>query len=302
VAWILLCCARLSGALLAARTFKPTPVDTTADAICVVRGVGADGVGDIAVTLDPNTNERSLFFGSSGSVIQTTVGCGGKLTDEELYSCRSFGNWARAKSAAECPPCPCHRVVGPFPKPFACLTEMARSVTSACAIARTATTKTYDVLIIGMGGGGLATHIGRDCGRNTYVDAIEYDQRVIDVSQRYFGVQKSGSMAVERSDCLDAVKERVAKGRVYDAILVDCFSRGGITPQRCRNAEFVSSLSKLLGESGFVGHHLWHEDGDHPQVASEFTETTALYQRIFGNTTIVPLSTHVNDIVYARKR
>lgn len=267
--------------------------------ICRVAGQQS-GVGDVSVRLNRITNERTLFFASGVNDTggETSITCEGPQSEAELSTCLSQEGHV-VGSVADCPLCPCSRPVAAFPRRFAYMTEMAGSVERACTRPWEWAGDTYNVLIVGMGGGAMATHIAQACPHGVHVDGVEYDGRVVNVSERYFGVAPSDFMEVEQADATTAVGRRATEGRTYDAVLIDCFSQGGETPESCRSDGFLASLRKVVGHGGFVAHHLWHKDPEHPQVAPEFNATVGLYQTHFAATRVAPLPTRVNDVVYA---
>lgn len=99
------------------------------------------------------------------------------------------------------------------------------------------------MLVLGLGGGVLAQDAVK---KGFAVDAVELDQRIIDVSRQYFGLDTS--VQVFRDDArryLNACKE------TYDIILFDLF-RGEETPAHVFTAESIAKTRSLLKPGGLV--------------------------------------------------
>lgn len=268
--------------------------------ICRIASPGEMYSGEVSVVVDANTNSRSLMFGTglSDTGGETPSACANTLSQDEVKGCLAAEGQV-FKSASECPTCPCHVGVQDFPHRFAYMTEMANSVERRCSRPWEWPSSTMNVLMIGLGGGAIPSQLLKNCQKDFHVEGIELDGRVIDVATKYFGLEPSDSLAVQQGDGLEAVKSRVHDGKEYDAILIDCFAKGGITPLPCRSEELLSQMKMALKPKGFVAHHIWNKDPDHDEVATEFEDTVVLYKKIFGATKVVPLSTKLNDVVYA---
>lgn len=170
---------------------------------------------------------------------------------------------------------------------------MAESVTERCHSAnRDRGVAPFRVLLLGLGGGELATHVVKSCGRPdgtaVQLDAVELDSRLPALASRYFGLPPSIHVTVgDAFPVVKALQKNVeqdallADQRLYDVLLVDCFSTGGVTPEHCRSGDFVRILRSLLRGGGVVLHHLWHMDEQHPEVAGNFDETVSTYREAF---------------------
>lgn len=268
--------------------------------ICRISSPGETSAGEVSVVVDTNTNSRSLMFGTglTDTGGETPSACANNLSQDEVRSCLA-AEGQLFKSASECPACPCTVGVQSFPHRFAYMTEMANSVERRCSRPWEWPSSTMNVLMIGLGGGAIPSQLVKNCQKDFHVEGIELDGRVVDVATKYFGLEPSDSLAVQQGDGLEAVRTRVSDGKHYDAVLIDCFAKGGITPLPCRSEELLGQMKLLLKPKGFVAHHIWNKDPDHDEVATDFEETVVLYKKIFGATEVVPLSTKLNDVVYA---
>jgi spermidine synthase len=103
------------------------------------------------------------------------------------------------------------------------------------------------ILMIGLGGGSISTYYGRAMPDVT-IDAIELDQRVIDVAKKYFAIRETSRVKFIAADgrvFLNRSKER------YDLILLDAY-RGGYVPFHLLTKEFYALLKDRLTPSGAV--------------------------------------------------
>jgi spermidine synthase len=172
---------------------------------------------------------------------------------------------------------------------------MAREVDARCGQHRDTDDleSRFRVLLLGLGGGELAAHIAKSCGGTdgtaSEIEAVELDGRLPVLATRYFGLPSSVKTTVgDALPVVSALEQQVSENKLladqrrYDTILVDCFSTGGVTPEHCRSPEFVGKLHALLRNGGRVLHHMWHVDERHPQVPTDFSNTIAIYRKIFS--------------------
>jgi hypothetical protein len=256
-----------------------------------------EGQGSATVRLHPATNARSLVFDDDVQGVETRVQCRGPPGAECLSGGPTPDTVADVK---DCRACPCTRDAGKLYGAYAF--NMASGVEKRCR-ARPAgddiDAQSTRVLLLGLGGGELATHLVQSCGggegtteeggSNLALEAVELDSRLPALAKRYFGLPASVKVTVgDAGPVVTALRQAVdenpllADGRRYDMVLVDCFSTGGVTPEHCRSPEFVKTLRSLLRSGGVVMQHLWHEDADHPEVATQFGTTVSTYRGTFG--------------------
>ena len=99
------------------------------------------------------------------------------------------------------------------------------------------------MLLLGLGGGVLA-EFGTN--RKFDVNAVELDQRIIEVSQKYFNLSKD--VTIIQDDARRFINNDTSK---YDIIIFDLF-RGEETPAHVFTAESITSTKKLLTENGLM--------------------------------------------------
>ena len=104
--------------------------------------------------------------------------------------------------------------------------------------------KKADALILGLGGGTVANIFAVDLGYN--VDAVELDQRIVDVARDYFALSNRVNVIVD--DARHYLEESEKK---YDLIFFDVY-RGEIPPSHVFTVESLITTKKLLKEDGLI--------------------------------------------------
>jgi spermidine synthase len=107
------------------------------------------------------------------------------------------------------------------------------------------------VLIIGLGGGGITTYLGRFLPDAT-IDTVELDPGVIDIAKKYFGIR-----ATSKSRLLDG-DGRVFLNRhsePYDLIIADAFT-GSYIPFHLMTKEFYGLLRDRLAPHGVAAFNI----------------------------------------------
>jgi spermidine synthase len=103
--------------------------------------------------------------------------------------------------------------------------------------------KDSKMLVLGLGGGVIA----RDAiQKGIQVDAVELDQRIIEVSREYFGLDSA--VRVFRDDARHYLNQCEEQ---YDLVLFDLF-RGEETPAHVFTAESIDRTRKILKPGGLV--------------------------------------------------
>ncbi len=100
-------------------------------------------------------------------------------------------------------------------------------------------------LVLGLGGGILPKQIRKFCGHS--VDAVEIDERIIDISREYFGLNGSG-VNVYADDARRFVKNSTKQ---YDFIAMDIFN-GEILPSHGLSKEAFEDLKATMSPQGLI--------------------------------------------------
>lgn len=116
--------------------------------------------------------------------------------------------------------------------------------------------KSRDVLMIGCGGGTLATMLRRLRVNCTIVDI---DARAFEISRRYFNMPDDIECHV--TDGLQFLRNTQAR---YDAIVLDAYTDGIIPKQFRTTAFFALAKSRLRARNGILLANVWIADKDSP--------------------------------------
>jgi spermidine synthase len=101
------------------------------------------------------------------------------------------------------------------------------------------------VLMLGLGGGTIATYLGRFL-PDTSIETIEIDPAVIKAAKTYFGVKETARVRYLEGDARVHLNRHPDR---YDLILVDAF-HGGYVPFHLLTREFYTLLKQRLAPGG----------------------------------------------------
>ncbi|XP_065339265.1 eEF1A lysine and N-terminal methyltransferase homolog [Cloeon dipterum] len=153
-----------------------------------------------------------------------------------------------------------------------------------------------DVLIIGLGGGGLCSFIAR-CFSGCHLTAVEIDSAMLMVAESYFGLTLGDHLKVEIGDGLQYIKNGVASGLKYDAVLFDVDNKDTSIGMSCPPKEFVTedmlkNVKNVLSDDGVFILNLVCRD---PTLK---TNTLQELMSCFKSVASVPLKNEVNDVIF----
>lgn len=109
-----------------------------------------------------------------------------------------------------------------------------------------------NVLFLGLGAGSLVKYVNKyfDVLR---IDVVEMLPDVVDISQKYFGLDESDKINIVTDTATNYLKTNKNK---YDIIFVDIFNSSGM-PKEIKTDEFHLSLSDSLNSNGWVVWNTW---------------------------------------------
>ncbi len=108
-------------------------------------------------------------------------------------------------------------------------------------------TTSKKALILGMGGGGSAFNLLRNT--DFKIDAVEIDDKVVQVAKKYFELQESERLKIHIQDAKIFIDQTSEK---FGYIEVDLYSGGPDVPFYLATQEFFTQLSERLTEDGLV--------------------------------------------------
>ena len=106
--------------------------------------------------------------------------------------------------------------------------------------------KVESILVLGAGAGSIPTIIYKELNLNPKMDAVEIDEKVVELGNKYFGLNQYADLNIIIDDALSFVKSTNNK---YDLILVDLF-KGINVPEVFLTQHFFEKLKSILNENG----------------------------------------------------
>ena len=119
------------------------------------------------------------------------------------------------------------------------------------------------ILILGLGGGSNTLLVSRLYPK-ARITAVEIDPLMVEIGQKYFGLNKVKNLEIIIGDALDFARDLPAgrhglRTEIYDLILVDCFE-GKYIPKKLEDLDFLQSLKDhsrytLINRIHWYDHH-----------------------------------------------
>ena len=133
------------------------------------------------------------------------------------------------------------------------------------------------VLLIGVGGGSIPRAVAR-ARPQVELDAVDIDEAVMQVAQRYFGLTPQPQLRLHVADGREFVAAARSRGEHYDAVLLDAFDAHGI-PSALFSEEFLRDIHTVLTPDGvFLANTL----ASSVSYAQETRTATAVFGRIYS--------------------
>ncbi|MCB0401405.1 MAG: fused MFS/spermidine synthase [Flavobacteriales bacterium] len=105
-----------------------------------------------------------------------------------------------------------------------------------------------DILVLGCGAGSIPSIIYKEFKLNAAIDAVEIDEQVIRLGNKYFGLNHYENLTIIIGNALNYVKTANKK---YDLICVDLF-KGIQVPDEFLSQQFFQQLNNLLVANGEI--------------------------------------------------
>lgn len=106
------------------------------------------------------------------------------------------------------------------------------------------------VLMIGLGGGSLATAI-RALYPDAVIDSVEIDPAVVKVAEQYFSFKPDAKQQVIIGDGRNIVRRAGLDKKTYDIVFLDAFDKRYI-PEHMLTLEFIAEMKAILAPGGVV--------------------------------------------------
>jgi spermidine synthase len=162
-----------------------------------------------------------------------------------------------------------------------------------------------DVLIIGLGGGGMI-HFLRRTDSGVSIDAVEIDPLVVEVADKFFGVRTGEKVRVITADGLKFIAEP-KETKAYDVIYLDAFLKPSAetdetgAPLALRTQEFYKQIQSKLKPGGLAAFNI----NPHPQMEDDVRAIAAAFTQVYefplprATGTIVLASTDATHVTRA---
>lgn len=149
------------------------------------------------------------------------------------------------------------------------------------------------VLLIGLGGGSLATFLFHHY-PDVAIDAVELRPEVADVAHSHFFLPRDDRITILIEEAANFVhSDRYRDYCDYDLILVDAFNDRGIARDVCGSA-FFSECRDRLSERGWLSMNLWSGDfittGELLRDLAESFGTPALRLEVEGKDNVIGMA------------
>ena len=110
------------------------------------------------------------------------------------------------------------------------------------------------LLMVGLGGGSVTNFLSKWF-PDLKIDVVEIDEKVIEISKKYFFLKESNRYRIFQEDGRVFIKNRKGQEQ-YDWIVLDAFKSGSI-PYHLKTHEFYKEIRSVLKPNGVVGANLY---------------------------------------------
>ncbi|OFY87345.1 MAG: hypothetical protein A3K10_06875 [Bacteroidetes bacterium RIFCSPLOWO2_12_FULL_31_6] len=150
------------------------------------------------------------------------------------------------------------------------------------------------VLVLGCGAGSIPAIIYQELNLNPKIDAIEIDEKVIALGNKYFGLNQYPNLTIIVADASHFVKTTTKK---YDLILVDLF-KGINVPDEFLDPLFFEQLKNLITNEGEI---LFNFVAYNYETKQKVKELEKKLMKIFPNHTKTYQFENMNRIFHLKK-
>lgn len=145
------------------------------------------------------------------------------------------------------------------------------------------------VLIIGLGGGTLASFLHRHYPQ-AHIDVVDVDPEVLEVARTFFGFREDETLCAHVADGRRFVEEC---RRPYDLILLDAYGAESV-PYHLATREFLQAVRRALTPKGIAVGNLHWRSSDPP-----YGSMVCTYQEVFDQLHVLDVPGAGNKILFA---
>jgi spermidine synthase len=106
------------------------------------------------------------------------------------------------------------------------------------------------ILILGLGGGTVVKMLVKKF-PDSQITAVEIDPEMIDIAQKYFGMDKIPKLNIIQADAFKWVRKTIPSSDKFDLILVDLFA-GKLVPKQLKTVQFYQDINNILNPNGII--------------------------------------------------
>jgi len=110
------------------------------------------------------------------------------------------------------------------------------------------------ILMIGLGGCAVSNFLSF-LYPQVVIDVVEIDQKVIDISRKFFFLNETSNYKVHHDDGRRFIR-KMSDEKTYDLIYLDAFKSGSI-PFHLKTIQFYEDVNRVLSPGGVVGSNLY---------------------------------------------
>lgn len=123
------------------------------------------------------------------------------------------------------------------------------------------------VLILGFGGGSIASILQDEYGKNVEIVGVEKDEVVIELARKYFSIDKYRNLSLYCADAYDFVMNTFHTP--FDLIVVDIFV-DWMVPEKFLEESYLVALNKRLSATGILFYNFIIRDDKSRNRAGQF--------------------------------
>ncbi|MBL4593901.1 MAG: fused MFS/spermidine synthase [Flavobacteriales bacterium] len=150
------------------------------------------------------------------------------------------------------------------------------------------------ILVLGCGAGSIPAIVYKELGLKPKIDAIEIDEKVIELGNKYFGLDQYSHLNVVIDDAMNFVKSTNNK---YDLILVDLF-KGINVPEEFLSQHFFEQLKSLLNDNGEL---LFNYVAYNHETKHRVKDIENVLAKSFSNRIKIHQLENINRVFYVKK-
>lgn len=133
-----------------------------------------------------------------------------------------------------------------------------------------------NVLILGFGGGSVATILRDELKMDAPITGVEQDYAIVQIAREFFDIDRLHTLNLIADDAMNYIRHCEAQ---YDLIAIDLYHDVSV-PEQFESDEFLHHVSRCTMQGGLV---FFNKVAATRKLYSEFLKLEAKLENIFGN-------------------